>query len=79
MPREVTDTSPWYKQFWPWFVFSIPAIAVVAGISLLVIALKNPVYLVVDEDEYQQIKSELRANPAAKDEPETDKADEPSK
>ncbi len=79
MPPEVTDTSPWYKQFWPWFIFSIPAISVVAGISLLIIALKNPDYLVVDEKEYQQIKSDLRANPSTKDEPEVDKSAKPSK
>ncbi len=65
MRTEDTDITPWYKQFWPWFVFSIPAISVVAGISLLIIALKNPVYLVVDEEEYDQIRSELRANPSA--------------
>lgn len=79
MPPEVTDTSPWYKQFWPWFIFSIPAISVIAGISLLIIALKNPDYLVVDEKEYQQIKSDLRANPSTQDEPEVDKSPEPNK
>ena len=77
MQFEDTDTSPWYKQFWPWFVFAIPAISVIAGISLLIIALKNPDYLVVDEQEYQQIKSELRANPGAHPDPETNDAEPP--
>ena len=31
----------WYKQFWPWFIISLPASVVVAGIAMIVIAVKN--------------------------------------
>ncbi|HLD65814.1 MAG TPA: FixH family protein [Pseudomonas sp.] len=30
-----TPILPWYKQFWPWFILSILAFAVVLGLSLL--------------------------------------------
>lgn len=30
--------EPWYQQGWPWFLFGLPAIAVVAGIITLIIA-----------------------------------------
>ena len=58
------EQKPWYRQFWPWFIIFLPFSAVVAGIVTLVIALKNPDYLVVDEEQYQGIKQELRAKPA---------------
>ena len=35
-----TDIEPWYKQFWPWFVFGLPASVVVAGIAMVYIAFK---------------------------------------
>lgn len=40
---------PWYRQFWPWFLIALPATAVVAGIATLVIAMKDPDGLVVDD------------------------------
>ena len=42
------DTLPWYRQFWPWFIISLPATAVVAGIATVIIAVKNDDSLVVD-------------------------------
>ncbi|MDO6461452.1 FixH family protein [Granulosicoccaceae sp. 1_MG-2023] len=47
--RQRTDTKPWYKQFWPWFVMLFPATAVVAGISTVVIAVKSDDGLVESE------------------------------
>ena len=47
--RKRTDTKPWYKQFWPWFVMFFPATAVVAGISTVVIAVKSSDGLVESE------------------------------
>ncbi|WP_341644023.1 FixH family protein [Thauera sp. SDU_THAU2] len=40
---------PWYKQGWPWFLISFPAIAVVAGIATLVIAINTFDGMVVDD------------------------------
>lgn len=43
-----TPPPPWYKQFWPWYLISIPAVAVFAGIAMLVIATQNRDAMVVD-------------------------------
>jgi len=40
---------PWYKQFWPWFVISIPIISIIAGIGMIVIANYKPDAMVVDD------------------------------
>lgn len=40
---------PWYKQFWPWFLISFPAIAVVAGIATIILAVKSDDGLVKDD------------------------------
>lgn len=32
------DTKPWYRQFWPWFLFALPATVVVAAVATLIIA-----------------------------------------
>ena len=41
--------KPWYRQFWPWFIMSFPAAAVVAGIITIVIATSNKDHSVVDD------------------------------
>ena len=58
------QVEPWYKQFWPWFIIALPASVVIASFFTLWLAISNPDYLVVDEDEYQKIRSELKAQPA---------------
>lgn len=40
---------PWYKQFWPWFLISFPAIAVIAGIATIILAIKSDDGLVKDD------------------------------
>ncbi|MDH5436414.1 MAG: FixH family protein, partial [Gammaproteobacteria bacterium] len=40
---------PWYKQFWPWFIIFFPLVAVVAGLTTVVIAYKKADDLVVDD------------------------------
>ena len=50
------DTKPWYKQFWPWFIISLPASAVIAGITTVIIAFKNADDMVVD-DYYKEGKA----------------------
>lgn len=52
---------PWYRQFWPWFIIALPAAAVAGGLLTLWIAMSNPDYLVVDEDEYSRLRSSLKA------------------
>lgn len=47
------DNTPWYRQFWPWFLIALPATVVVAGLSTVWIATQNQSSLVVD-DYYKQ-------------------------
>lgn len=46
-PRE--DTEPWYRQFWPWFVISLPLSVVIAGIITVIIAFETDDGLVSDD------------------------------
>jgi hypothetical protein len=59
---------PWYRQFWPWFIIAIPSTAVIGGMITLWLALTYPETLVVDEQEYQQIRAELKAQEHDQDE-----------
>ncbi len=43
------DSLPWYKQFWPWFLISLPASVVVAAMITLGIAIKTDDGLVSDD------------------------------
>jgi len=61
MKRTRTDTKPWYREPWPWVAIAIPAAAVIMGVATLVIAVKNPDPLIVDEPTYEQIRSDLKA------------------
>jgi hypothetical protein len=53
--------KPWYRYPWPWVAIAIPAAAVIMGMTTLYLALTNPDYLVVEDQKYREIKSELRA------------------
>ena len=33
--------TPWYRQFWPWFVIALPASAVIAGLTTVWIAVTH--------------------------------------
>ncbi|MCL2161719.1 MAG: FixH family protein [Betaproteobacteria bacterium] len=35
---QTLDNQPWYRHGWPWFLFGLPAVSVVVGIALYVIA-----------------------------------------
>jgi len=59
------EDTPWYKQFWPWFIISLPASAVIASFTTLWIAISNPDSMVVTDDEYRRVKSELKAQAPA--------------
>jgi hypothetical protein len=41
--------KPWYREFWPWFLMSLPASAVVAGIATVVIAVQSADGMVVGD------------------------------
>ncbi|WP_158675350.1 FixH family protein [Thiohalobacter thiocyanaticus] len=43
------NPQPWYKQFWPWFLISLPLSAVIGGIATLIIAMQSPNAMVVDD------------------------------
>ena len=67
------DLRPWYREPWPWVAIAIPAAAVIMGFTTLYLALANPDYLVVDDQEYNEIKSEMRAQtPPESGQPEPD-------
>ena len=38
--------QPWYKQFWPWFLITLPGIVVIASMITIYIAVTNPDRLV---------------------------------
>lgn len=46
-PRE--DTEPWYKQFWPWFLISLPLSVVIASIVTINLAIDSNDGLVSDD------------------------------
>jgi len=51
--RSSPVARPWYREPWPWFLMSLPAIAIVAGFVTLAIALATDDGLVAD-DYYKQ-------------------------
>ncbi len=44
-----TDTLPWYRQFWPWFLIALPASVVCAAFVTLYIANRHSDDLVADD------------------------------
>ena len=46
-PRE--DSKPWYRQFWPWFLISLPLSVVIASIVTINIAIQSDDGLVSDD------------------------------
>lgn len=61
--------TPWYRQFWPWFIIALPASAVVAGLVTLSIAINHPDAMVVD-DYYKEglaINRQMEKEQAARD------------
>jgi hypothetical protein len=48
-----TDTKPWYRQFWPWFLIALPTAMIVISVSLFGIALEKP-FSMVNKDYYQE-------------------------
>jgi hypothetical protein len=48
-PTTNIPEEPWYKQGWPWFLISFPALAVVGGIITVVYAVNSWDGLVADD------------------------------
>ncbi|MCP4407511.1 MAG: FixH family protein [Gammaproteobacteria bacterium] len=53
MENGIPLPKPWHRQFWPWFLISVPLSAVIGGLVTLFIAITNTDALVVD-DYYKQ-------------------------
>ena len=55
LPRQTTlkreDTKPWYRQFWPWFIISLPAASVIGGLTTVWISLQTTDSLVLQSDD----------------------------
>lgn len=58
MKRE--DTTPWYRQFWPWFIIALPASAVVGGLTTLWISMQTTDSLVLQSDDGVRNASDRR-------------------
>jgi len=56
MNSETLGNEPWYKQGWPWFLFGLPAISVVVGITLYIIATQWNVDSIVTDDYFKDGK-----------------------
>ena len=48
MINDEQPQPPWYKQFWPWFLITLPLTVVIAGIATIIVAQQNAVTLVSD-------------------------------
>jgi hypothetical protein len=44
-----TDTRPWFRQFWPWFLIALPGAVVIASVYTLYLAVLHSDDLVVDQ------------------------------
>jgi len=42
-------STPWYKQFWPWFLILLPLSAVIGSFATLIVFSNNSVEIVVDD------------------------------
>lgn len=69
------ENVPWFKQFWPWFIIALPTAAVIASFVTLWLAISNPDQVIVTNDEYRQLNSELKAQAPAKDKEQAETAE----
>ena len=63
-PRE--DTQPWYKQFWPWFLISLPLAVVIASFVTLNMAIESDDGLVSDDYYKEGLAIRKNADSSAK-------------
>jgi hypothetical protein len=48
MHEQETDVKPWYRQYWPWYLISIPLLSVIATGIMMAYAINHQDALVVD-------------------------------
>ena len=56
------DPTPWYRQFWPWFLIAMPGTVVIASMVTLYLALQQP--LEVDPTYGRRVMEVTREEPA---------------
>ena len=61
------EQKSWHREPWPWVIIGLLGTTGIAGSGSVGSAVSNPDFLVVEESEYQQIKSELRAQSGDKE------------
>ncbi|MCF2947063.1 FixH family protein [Paraglaciecola aquimarina] len=44
-----TESLPWYKQFWPWFLIIVPATSMVLSFTMMHLAFTNEDSMVIDD------------------------------
>jgi hypothetical protein len=54
-------SNPWYREPWPWIIIGLLGSVVIASLITAWIAVANPAIMAVDDAEYQEIRSGLRA------------------
>jgi hypothetical protein len=54
------DTKPWYRQFWPWFIISLPAASVIGGLTTVWISLQTTDSLVIQSEDGVRNASDRR-------------------
>ncbi len=66
---EPSPPRPWYREPWPWIIIGLLGSVMVASGVTVWIAVTHPDALVVEEGEYREIRSEMRAQdvPGARD------------
>ena len=55
------SSKPWYREPWPWIIIGLLGATILASLATLWIAISNPDHAVVDDAEYDRIRSEMRA------------------
>lgn len=51
------NVTPWYKQFWPWFLLSLLFASIVVSSTFAVLSIKTADGMVVQEDYYEHGKA----------------------
>lgn len=56
---EEVQEPPWYRQFWPWFIMSIPAASVIGGLLTFYLAGGEPSMVVDDYGRIAMVTAQL--------------------